>query len=453
MKTVFISILAGVEAKNILRTNILATLLKEEDLRLVLFVKSEKRVAFYEKDFKSPHLIYEVLAKYQTSWGDRFVETLKHYLVRTKTLFLYKTLALKDSHNYFVFLGSTLLSWVLGWSLPRRIVRAFDYHFIKDPTFASYFETYNPEVVFLANLFDGMEISLLREAKRRNIKTIGFINSWDKVTAKGFVRMLPDTLIVPNEIVKGEAMRLVDMPEKKIVVSGVPQYDAYITKDGLIPRENFFKKINIDPQKKLVVYAPMGSAFSNSDWDVIDMLHEVIEKEVSGADLLVRFQPNDFFDQKEITSRPWLHYDLPGTRFGTERGVDWDMSFDELLHLKNTLHHAALIISYASSFSIDASMFGKPVINLNFELRKNEPAIKTPTLRYGTYHYQKALSSGGIRLVGSREELIVWIKKYLENPKEDEAGRKRLVHEQCWKTDGGAGERIARTILTALKNQ
>lgn len=427
--------------------------MKEEDLRVVLFVKSPERIDYYRKEFSHPRLVYESVGEYKFARANRLFEFFKHYLIKNRTLSLYKKLVFKDSGNLFKFLGSHLVSIILANRLFRKIARFFDFWLAKDEIFSVFFEKYKPDLVFLANLFDEAEISLLREAKKRGVKTVGFVNSWDKITSKGFMRLLPDKLIVPNEIVKKEAEKYADMSASKIFVSGVPQYDFYFNSDDLQSREEFFGEIKADPKKPLLVYAPMGTAFSNSDWLVIDMMREITEKELNmPAELLVRFQPNDFFDKKEeFTKRPWMRFDLPGTRFGSVRGVDWDMSREELKHLKNTLYHMSVLVSYATSLSVDAACFDKPVININFEIQKGQPSLKTPTRRYDTEHYRKALASGGIRLALNRQELVEWIRKYINNPELNREGRKRLVEEQCFKTDGQAGRRIAECILTNLK--
>src|SRR5258708_6724012 len=135
MKTIFISILSGVEAKSILRTNILKTLLEPKDVQVVLFVKSAERVAFYEREFKDPRILYQVVTEYPFSKWNSFFDTLKHYLVRNKTQSLYKYLKYKDTKNLQVFVLSHSLNILLGWSMPRAIVRFFDLHFHSDTIF------------------------------------------------------------------------------------------------------------------------------------------------------------------------------------------------------------------------------------------------------------------------------------------------------------------------------
>lgn len=451
MKTIFITIFEGVEAKNILRTDILPTLLEEKDLRIVLFTKSEDKRDYYSREFSDPRLIYEVVARPTLKGFDKIFGYLKFLLLKTETKDLQRRIKLRNDRNYLSYVSSTILNFLLARASVRRCMRFLDFQLVRNRMYAPYFDTYNPDLVFLAHLFDEPEIHLLREAKQRGVLTIGFINSWDKVTARCMMRLLPNKTIVFNDLVKRDLVAYNEINERDIFVSGIPQYDHYF-KDTFLSREDFFKSIGIDPRKQLIVYAPMGKAYSNSDWDIIDLLYAMKNNGEFGsnAELLVRFQPNDFIKDEELQKRPWLIYDYPGKRFSTTRGVDWDMDASDLKHLRNTLKHMSVLICYASSMSIDGVIFGKPVININFELEPLESLSKPATFYYGLTHYKEALATGGIKLVGSKKELISAVKAYLGNSLLDENERARLVNEQCKFTDGMSGKRIGELVLSQL---
>ena len=450
VKTAFITIFQGIEAKNLLRTSVLPELLKADDIRFVFFVRTAARAEFYRREFRDPQIIYEVADIAPHYWLDRILSFLKFHLIRTTTTDLRRRMEYDRTGNWFPYVLGRALNTLIARPGVRRIARWIDFCCVREPRLASFFDTYRPDVVFLAHLFDDAEVALLREARRRRIRTIGFVNSWDKLTARCAMRLLPDELLVYNEIVRREALQHADVPPERITVVGIPQYDRYRSY-APAPREAFLRRIGIDPGKRFILYAPMGEAFSTSDWDIIELLNRWVRDGLLGVgiELLVRFQPNDAINEGELAKRPWLHYDRPGTRFSRERGVDWDMREDEIRHLADTLAHASLLVCYASSLAVDAAIFDKPVININFEVRPTERLIKSPTQFYAMNHYQNALRTGGIRLVGSKDEFLDWLRRYLVEPALDGEGRARLVREQCGPLDGKAGERIADAVLAA----
>jgi hypothetical protein len=446
MKTIFITIFEGVEVKNILRTTILTNLLTNSDIRIVLFTKSQDKVDYYKKEFNDPRIVFEVVEWKSPSAIDRFFTKLKFVLLRTETTNLKRKMVSEYEGEYVRYYTGLCMNFLLARPLVRKIARLFDFLLVSDATYAKYFDTYKPDLVFLAHLFDEPEIALLREAKKRKVKSIGFVNSWDKITSRCIMRLLPDKAIVFNELVKQELITYNEMSAEDIYVSGLPQYDYFYTPEKYPA-----------PEKKFIVYASMGRAFSISDWDMIDLMYTIVTSDQlrEKCDLLVRFQPNDFVDQEELKKRPHLWYDVPGIRFGSKRGVDWDMNAQDLAHLKKTLQTMSVLVCYASSISVDAAVFDKPIININFEIQKSAQLLKSPTQYYKSAHYKNALSTSAIDLVSSKSELIDAVNKYLEHPEYKKEERKALVLQQCAFADGLAGERIYRYIwnnLTTTKN-
>jgi CDP-glycerol glycerophosphotransferase (TagB/SpsB family) len=128
------------------------------------------------------------------------------------------------------------------------------------------------------------------------------------------------------------------------------------------------------------------------------------------------------------------------------------MNKTHLERLADTLNHMSVLVCYASSISIDAAVFNKPVININYEIKKNDVLLRSPTQYYKSEHYSKALKTGGVILADSEEKLVQAIYSYLENPDLQSAERARLVKEQCAFTDGKSGERIAHFLLKQISN-
>ncbi len=448
--------------KNLFRTGVIALLLAEPEVRVVALMKSAERVARYQKEFAHPGLSYEVVPYGGVFRGrlNTFFEWLKFALLRTETTDLHRLTTMRQTGNVVSYWVGKMVNRLIARPSVVRLARALDLLLVRDSAYRPYFDKHAPDLVFLAHLFEEPETHILREAKRRGIKTVALVNSWDKVTTRCVMRLLPEKVIVFNESIKAELISHNGVREADIFVSGIPQYDRYFTR-APSSREAFFERIGLDPRAKLVVYAPFGQMFSASDWDVIDLLHRLNAegKFGAGVEILVRFQPNDKLDRAEVEKRPHLRYDYPGIRLSSNRfaystrSIDWDMDEADLAHLYDTLAHLSLLIAYATSMVVDAAIFEKPVININFDLPSSAQGFsQSPTLYYRKTHYRKALATGGIRLVGSPDELAVWVRRYLADPTLDREKRQRLVGEQCTFTDGRSAQRLAQAILRCLRD-
>ncbi len=455
MKTIFVTIFQGVEAKNILRTPILSTLLADESVRLVLltdrYIDSTARVEYYKKEFQDDRLVYETVSMHPWRMLDNLFCRLKYTLLKTDTTDLKRMMARNARGSTFAYILGKVTNWLLARPIMRRTARFADFLFVREGSYVELFDKYSPDLVFLADLFGEREVHLLREAKRRGIRSVGLINSWDKVTSRCILRLLTDHFVVYNDIVRQELIDFNEVRPEQIFVGGIAQYDEYVS---YVPktREDFFNEIQADPKKKLMLYASMGKSFSSSEWEMIDLLHDFNALGEFGEDMevLVRFQPNDFVDEAELRKRPHLKYDYPGIRFSSERGIDWDMSRKEVQHLADALHHADVLVSYTSSILIDAALFDTPIVSLNFTTGKHAVNFSSPMQYASTDHYKKAFATGGIKLASNIREFRDRVKECLNSPDMDAAGRRKLVETQCKFVDGKSGERIGNFLLSQI---
>jgi hypothetical protein len=453
MKTIFITIFQAVEVKNIVRTRIFDTLLEDPDVRVVLLTLHEQRADYYRKYFFGDRISYAVVTHALPFGLDALFSKLKFSLLCTESTDLRREFERQKHGSRMRYYGGRLFNRLLSRRGVLHIVRWLDFFLVRRDRYAELFETYRPHLVVLGHLFDDAEIALLRSAKKRGIQTIGIINSWDKPTTRCAIRLLPTKCVVFNDIVKRELVEHHGVRAEDIFVGGIPHYDVY-DEPSPQPKRELFRDLGItDPcVQRLIVYAPNGRYSGREDMAMIDLLHSSVEDGSLPSDvaLLVRFQPNDVIDRAEVGKRPWLVYDHPGIRFGEGRGGDWDMTPRDTERLVSTLYHASVVVCYTSSLSVDAARLDTPVINIKFDLVKVEDPADSPVRFYRMTHYKKALESGGIRVVHSRDELLAWLNRYLDDPSLDQDGRHRLVSRQCKYLDGLSGKRTGTFILSHL---
>lgn len=76
---------------------------------------------------------------------------------------------------------------------------------------------------------DPVEADYLHAGRTLGIPTIGYINSWDNLTSKGTVHVVPDLCLVWNEPMAIEAVEIHDVPAHTVRITGAPHLDAVFT--------------------------------------------------------------------------------------------------------------------------------------------------------------------------------------------------------------------------------
>ena len=132
--------------------------------------------------------------------------------------------------------------------------------------------------------------------------------------------------------------------------------------------------------------------------------------------------------------------------FGSKNPKDLELSLKESDHLSNTVYHANLVIYVATTLGIDALVFNKPQIIVNFDGYENKPYTLSVKRFHNEDHMKKMIACGGVKLVKNREELINQVNNYLEHPALDQEGRDKMFTQQLWKLDGNSPQRIARAV-------
>lgn len=438
--TIFITSFHPLIMRNILATPILDELL-EAGVRVVVFAP-EKTKFYFEWEFGAQGVIAESVGRARS---------------RREHLFRYLSLAALDTRALAIKRMTELggsgrwLAPVLGRSRALRAgVRALVRRAMPGDRFAACFERYQPAAVFATDVQHANDVRLLHEARARGIPALGMVRSWDNLTSKGLIPVLPDILLVNNEIVREEAIRLHDVPAERIRVVGIPHYDAYVA-GRRSPREAFFRRIGGDPAKRLIVFTPTGDRYlaqNTVDADIVAILRE---RAPADCQILVRLPPHDHVASLEnVASDDRVIIERPAPPYATinPRKVEFDFEMDR--HLADTLAHACLVVSGPSTIAIDAAVFDRPVILAAFDGFAVRP-YRESVRRYFDYeHHQPVLASGGVRVARSVAEFVEHLNAYLAHPELDRAGRKQIVATECWRMDGRSSHRVAEALFAAM---
>lgn len=459
MKTIFIPIQNRQQARNVLRTDIFNVLISFLGIRIIFFAP-DYMIDEYKNEFsvEGGNVVFEGVKEppRYISKTDSFFGRLSLFYIDSPTgRFLRKQWLFFERKEPVRYAFSMFLSLFLGnIKILRLIFRFLDFKLVNDSSVSGFFEKYKPDLIYSPNIISNIDRAFLKEAKKREIKNVGMINAWDNITlAKYPFRILPKKLIVYNEIIKKEAIKYLDMKEKDIFVSGWPHFDHYVNSQR-ISREEFCRKLNINPAKKIILFASIGSILNPTEWQVLDMLDKAIVEKKLPDDVLIIFRqhPTEKTKMENIKDGGNVAIDDSKTIISGKNKIYSEILKSDMDHLADSIYYSAVTINTCSTMSIDAAAFDKPIVNIAFDGSKKRPFHDSVRRFYepSHAHYQPIVKSGGVRVAYNMEELIKYIKMYLENPSLDKEGRKRIINEQCWKLDGKSGERIGKYLLNNL---
>ncbi|MDO8676868.1 MAG: CDP-glycerol glycerophosphotransferase family protein [Candidatus Azambacteria bacterium] len=454
MKTIFITAFHPFISKNILNTDVFKLLKARNDLKIILLVP-ESKSDFFKDNYGSDKVVVESIVEipFLNSRLNNFFSKAalffiySHWTRRKRRDYLNANRSFYNLIKFHLFMVLTRI--LSGHKTINRIIRYFDWHYSPSNFFDKQFEAHKPDLVFSADVYNDFDQALIKEAKMRKIIVIGMIRSWDNNVSKGLMRFMPDKLIVNNEVIKKEAIQLHNYPEKNLIVAGLPQFDDYL-KTPFHNRENFFGFLGGDPAKKTILFAP-GSPENTDEakLTVCRVLKEAKEKNILPANVQFLVSkhpqyPNDF--QKLIGDKNFMIMTI-GTRIKNVRKYT-EISPEDSIQLADMLYYSDVLIWMASSICLDALVFDKPEIVVNFDGFENKPYWSSVRRFHDEDHMRSFLKTGGISIAKKPADIISFVKSYLENPKLNAEGREKARVEQLWRVDGKSGERIANFILS-----
>lgn len=458
-KTIFITSFFGFSARNILSTSILEILNANSNTRVVILAPREK-LELYKGNFASGRkntIVEGVVLKNSAmetfQWTtasdsrlERFFFSLFLNASDTNTRRVYRIAARRSQKFYLRSFFHWILAKLGNLKIFRETLRYLDFKLLPKNLYAEYFEKYCPDLVFSTDLFSDHDVQIMREARARKIPIVGMVRSWDNITSHGLNRIIPDKLIVNTPKIKEEAIRYCDISPEAIEVVGIPHYDRYL-EEKKISRVELFKELNLDPKKRTLFFAPPSDIFTRNNPISVQVIKEL--SKMNDIQLIIRLYlvgDVNLGDIKPLSGK--IAIDAPEK---SRHFVGVDLAPKADAHLVDLIHHSDVVIAFASTLAIDATVLGKPVVFIGFD---GEPRPYWESLRqyYDFDHQRYLLNTGGVQLAENMEGLVKNIRDYLNNPSLNQEKRKVVADEFCWKLDGKSGERAARFLINELKN-
>ena len=454
--TILISVPHGAAAGNMLRHGLLGRLLGADSSARVVLASPLSRDAGFVREFAHPRVEFEDLPAHTPSGLEGRLLTLMQacYLESGIT----ESVRIRRAEAE----AKGTIRWIrakarLGNTLAPSIAKPASRYDLSDrlvshPHADALFERYRPSLLVTSS--PGLilsEVPLLRTAVRRRVRALAIDPSWDNFTNKLLPVRRVDRLFVWNTLMRDQAIAWHGYRTDMIRLCGASQFDGYFV--GGIPasRDEFCQLIGADPRRKLITLTTTPRELYPFHERAVRHLSAAI---VSGSiaqpsQLLVRLHPRD--DEaayREVKALPQVIIEKPfRPTVKAADGLAVDVMPEHQRHLAETMRHTDVAVNVASTITIEACVFGTPVVNIAFDGAEPLEYARSARRYYAFTHYMNITRHNAVRVADTPDEMIAHINAYLAAPDLDAEGRQRVVEEQCEFVDGRAGDRIAAGVV------
>lgn len=279
----------------------------------------------------------------------------------------------------------------LARGVASRLLAAIDEGMPRSQAMDAWLRRERPDVLLLASVTHprAPHADHLRSARALGIRVGVCVYSWDHLSSKSLVRVVPDRVLVWNETQKREATELHGLPADRIDVTGAQVYDQWFDRRPHRDRAAFMDAMGLPADRPLILYVcsamtpdPHESAFIRK-W--LEAVRQSDDAAVRTAAVLVRPHPE--------RRAEWEHETLDGLGPVVVAGRN-PVNASAKADYFDALFHSSAVIGLVTSAFLEAAIVGRPVLTvLPDEMRPHQS---------GMLHFRYLLEVEGGLLMTSR---------------------------------------------------
>jgi CDP-Glycerol:Poly(glycerophosphate) glycerophosphotransferase len=351
--------------------------------------------------------------------------------------------------------GPSGLVWRLmnrRWRHTRSAWQADAVHRLEErliPVPASYealFQKYQPVLVVSGDPLRPADANLFAAARRHGVPSLGSVRSWDNILKH--LRTRPDALTVWNATNAREAVEVDRFRADQVTPVGAPQLDVYF-QCAPPTREELCAHLGLDARKKILVLATSSFTYDSDQTYLVDIVLGAIRSgEIrEPLQVVLRLHPDDKAGRYlKYRHAPEITLDIPERYLAT---LGWTMTRADLERTATLLHHADLMVNFATTVTLECAITDTPTVLVAFSPIDPEEMQRYVVGLHFKMHYQALVERDLVPVAWDRAALVSWINRYLDDPSLYRVQRAAIVREWVQFTDGRSAERLGDAILGA----
>jgi hypothetical protein len=314
-----------------------------------------------------------------------------------------------------------------------------------------------PAVIVTSGPQRSEEPAVVSAAKRLGIPVLAFISSWDNISTKNRLVFKYDGYLLWSEQMRRELNEF--YPQSRDVptyVVGAPQFDVFFQARFRQTRAAFCAAQGLRAGLPIIVYAVGSPNFIRGEYaGALEMAERVARGGLGDVQLIVR--PHPIHDNGEMDER----LRQLGPRILLQRTAEAGTALvarsqdeQQITEWVNTFRHADVAVNLSSTVTVDAAIFDRPVVNLDYDPEPGQPNQQlVKDVNHLWTHFKPIAESGGVWLANDADEVVAAVKTYLAQPELHREQRRWIAEYVCGYVDGGCGVRLAQAIEDFVRQQ
>jgi hypothetical protein len=251
----------------------------------------------------------------------------------------------------------------------------------------AFIREHQPDLLLITPLIElgSPQLDYVRAARAIGLRSALCVWSWDHLSSKALIRVVPDRLIVWNETQRDEALRFHGVEAGRVIVTGAQCFDQWFDRAPSRDRAAFAARSGISASDPFILYV-CSALFKNSppetgfivEW--VAAIRRAADPRVRDAAILVRPHPQRL-EEWTPEVRAALA-DQPGVVVWGSNPVDPEGRADYF----DSMYHASAVVGLNTSALVEAAIVDRPVFTLLLpEFRDNQE---------GTFHFHHLMTVG-----------------------------------------------------------
>ncbi len=315
--------------------------------------------------------------------------------------------------------------------LPRAIVgllirsmRGVEHVVPADPEIARFVRAVDADVVLVSPLVTPgnsgeRQTEVVKAARAQRLPVIVGVASWDHLTSKGLVRVVPDAIMVWNDAQVREAVDLHRLPHTKVVMTGAQSLDHWFVPTNPQTVEAFRARLAIPAGRRVILYVGSSGNMAPDDSEVrfvrrwVAALRTSESPDVRAAAVIVRPHPGNV--------DPWHDNPVPGVVVHPTSYSGIPMTEEEIETFRQSLLMSDAVVGINTTAMIEAAILGRPV----FTVRDHEFVhSQAETLHFG----HLPMDAGGCVHVATTLDMhVAQLERVMRDPAESLEVARRFV--------------------------